>query len=157
MSISVIDVEESAARSMLERVQKIESVADGLDAERAGVLREVVGMEWDAAAPVRPRVAGAILGLSEKTVRIWLRAGLLTATVREPRVLLDPERLLTVLLLVRDLRAAGRQQGLLDEVWHRINDAELLEREDLQESLVRMRCGEFGEPMFPRLAAETPT
>ena len=113
VSVSVIDVEERAARSALERVQKIESVADDLEAERAAVLREVVAMEWDAVAPVRPRVAGAILGLSEKTVRAWLRAGLLTATVREPRVLLDPQRLLTVLRLVRDLREAGRQQGLL--------------------------------------------
>lgn len=154
--MSVIEVEERAARSALERVQKIESVADDLDTERAAVLREVVAMEWDAVAPVRPRVAGAILGMSEKTVRAWLRAGLLTATVREPRVLLDPERLLTVLRLVRDLREAGRQQGLLDEVWRRINDAELLEREDLQEGLAQMRRGEYGEPMFPRLDADAP-
>lgn len=154
--MSVIEVEERAARSALERVEKIESVADVSDAEQAEVLREVVAMEWDAVAPVRPRVAGAILGLSEKTVRAWLRAGLLTATVREPRVLLDPERLLTVLRLVRDLREAGRQQGLLDEVWRRINDAELLEREDLQEGLAQMRRGEYGEPMFPRLDADAP-
>lgn len=154
--MSVIDVEERAARSALERVQKIESVADTLGAEQAGVLREVVAMEWDAVAPVRPRVAGAILGLSEKTVRAWLRAGLLTATVTEPRVLLDPERLLTVLRLVRDLREAGRQQGLLDEVWRRVNDAETLERADLQESLAQMRRGEFAEPLYPRLDQDAP-
>ncbi len=149
--MSVIEVEERAARSALERVQKIESVAEDLDAERAGVLREVVAMEWDAVAPVRPRVAASILGLSEKTVRAWVRHGLLTVAVREPRVLLDPQRLLIVLRLVHDLREAGRQQGLLDEVWRRINDAELLEREDLQESLAQMRRGEFAEPLYPRL------
>lgn len=148
--MSVIDAEEHAVRSMLERVQKLEAVADGLDAELAGVLREVVAMEWDAAAPVRPRVAASILGLSEKTVRAWVRHDLLTVTVREPRVLLDPERLLTVLRLVHDLREAGRQHGLLDEVWRRISDAETLERADVQEGLAQMRRGEFSEPLFPR-------
>lgn len=146
--MAVIDAEERAVRSVLERVQKLEAVADDIDAEQAGVLREVVAMEWDAAAPVRPRVAASILGLSEKTVRAWERAGLLTVAVREPRVLLDPERLLTVLRLVRDLREAGRQQGLLDEVWRRVNDAEMSGRADVQEGLAQARRGEFSEPLF---------
>ena len=153
--MSVIDAEERAVRSVLERVQKLEAVADDIGAEQAGMLHEVVVMEWGAAAPVQPRIAASILGLSEKTVRAWVGAGLLAVAVREPRVLLDPERLLTVLRLVRDLREAGRQQGLLDEVWRRINDAEMLERADVQEGLAQMRRGEYGEPLFPRLAADT--
>ena len=107
--------------------------------------------ESDAAAPVPLSVAASVLGLTEETAHAWLRAGLLTSTVHEPPVLLDPERLLTVLRLVRDLREARRQQGLLDEVWRRIDDAELLERADLQEGLAQMRRGEYGEPLYPRL------
>ena len=57
VSVSVVDAEERALRSTPERVQKIESVADDLDAERAGVLREVGGSTmlscWSA--PTRKR------------------------------------------------------------------------------------------------------
>ena len=44
--------------------------------------------------------------------------------------------------LLKDLRAAGKTVGLLDEVYRRLVDATWLEREDLTKSLEQMRRGE---------------
>lgn len=121
--VTVIEVEERATRSALERVEMIEAVAADLDAaedgEHAAVLRGVVAMEWEAVAPVRVRIAASILGLSGRTVRAWVREGVLEAVVTEPR-------------------------GLLDEVWRRVSDAHTLADPDLVESLAQMRRGETG-------------
>jgi hypothetical protein len=43
---------------------------------------------------------------------------------------------------VSDLKQAGMTRGLLDEVYRRLMDQSLLDREDLQESLDQMRRGE---------------
>ena len=158
--MTVIDLEERATRSALERVEMIERVAADLDAREdsahAAVLRDVVAMEWDAVPPVRVRIAGSILGLSERTVRAWLREGVLEARTTEPRVLLDPERLHQVWHLVRELREAGKERGLLDEVWRRISDERTLADPDLIESLAQMRRGET-EVVIPRASADSPT
>ena len=57
-------------------------------------------------------------------------------------MLLDVERVHEVLRLVKDLRAAGKTVGLLDEVHRRLVDATWLDRDDLTESLEQMRRGE---------------
>lgn len=44
--------------------------------------------------------------------------------------------------LVSELRAAGQERDLLDQVWRRLTDAALLDRDDLRESLDQMRRGE---------------
>jgi hypothetical protein len=44
--------------------------------------------------------------------------------------------------LVSELRAAGQDGDLLDQVWRRLEDAALLDRADLRESLDQMRRGE---------------
>jgi hypothetical protein len=43
--------------------------------------------------------------------------------------------------LVGDLRRAGQKRGLLDEVFRRLADDALAERDDLAESLAQMRRG----------------
>ena len=43
--------------------------------------------------------------------------------------------------LIRELRAAGMDRDLLDEVWHRLNDDALTDRDDFTESLTQMRRG----------------
>ncbi len=133
-----------AVLDTLDRVKDIESVADTLPEadERRSRLREVVRKEWAATAPVRPRTAAQILGLTEKTVRAWASEGVLTTTAHKPRLLLEPERLHTVWHLIRDLREAGKTRGLLDEVYRRLSDQALLERDDLAESLAQMRRGD---------------
>jgi hypothetical protein len=43
--------------------------------------------------------------------------------------------------LVGDLRRAGQKRGLLDEVYRRLVDDALAERDDLAESLAQMHRG----------------
>ena len=70
----------------------------------------------------------------------------------EPRVLLDPLSVHTVLHLVEGLRAAGQTRGLLDEVYRRLSDTSLIESKDLQESLGQMKQGQ-GEVVRARPSA----
>jgi DNA-binding transcriptional MerR regulator len=151
-----VATEERVLRDVLDRVEKIESVAVTLGAsdERRLTLRDVIVKELAAASPVRPRTAAEILGLTEKTVRSWVTEGVLTATTQAPRLLLDPTRLHEVWHLVQDLRQAGKTRGLLDEVHRRLADQALLDREDLAESLEQMRRGE-GTVRVPRPTTAT--
>jgi hypothetical protein len=48
--------------------------------------------------------------------------------------------------LVSELRAAGQDRDLLDRVWHRLQDAALLDRDDLRDSLDQMRRSEGFRP-----------
>lgn len=93
-----------------------------------------------------------MLGLTEKTVRAWASEGALGIARTEPRVLLDPLSVHTVLHLVEGLRAAGQTRGLLDEVYRRLSDTSLIESKDLQESLGQMKQGQ-GEVVRARPSA----
>jgi hypothetical protein len=74
-------------------------------------------------------IAAKILALSEKTVRAWAAAGLLTAGQRSPR-------------LLAEIRADGLERDLLEHVWHRLEDRALLDRADLRESIEELRAGD---------------
>jgi len=143
--MTAVATETTQAVDLLERVETLESVARSLpeqDDRRSRLLR-LIEKDLATAAPLRPRVAAELLGLSEKTVRAWVREGvLLTADTSSPRLLLDVERVHDVLHLVKDLRAAGATVGLLDEVHRRLADATWLDRADLVESVEQMRRGE---------------
>lgn len=75
-------------------------------------------------------------------MKAWAREGVLAIHSQEPRMLLDASRLHEVLHLVSDLRRAGKNRGLLDEVHRRLSDQSLLERTDLVTSLEQMHRGE---------------
>jgi DNA-binding transcriptional MerR regulator len=139
-----VATEERTVRDTFSRVDEIQSVASTLpDADdRRERLLDVMRRELDATSPIRPAIAAQLLGLTEKTVRAWAKEGVLTAAQEQPRLLLEPQRLHAVLRLVRDLRDAGKTSGLLDEVYRRLSDQALLERNDLSESLAQMRRGE---------------
>ncbi len=143
--MTAVAAETTQAVELMERVETLESVARSLpeqDDRRSRLLR-LVEKDLAAAAPLRPRVAAQLLGLSEKTVRAWAREGvLLAADTSSPRLLLDLERVHDVLHLVKDLRAAGATVGLLDEVHRRLTDASWLDRADLAESMQQMQRGE---------------
>jgi DNA-binding transcriptional MerR regulator len=144
--VSVVEQEARVARDLLARVEEIEQVARTLDEtdERRQRLESVVVRSLRAAPPLRPGVAAQLLSLSERTVRAWTAEGVLRPADnnQSTRLLLDPERFHEVLHLVRDLRAAGRTTGLLDEVYRRLVDETWLDRADLAESLEQMRRGE---------------
>lgn len=143
--MTAVELETTHAVELMERVDTLESVARSLPEqdERRQQLLALVERDLSSAAPLRPRVAAELLGLSEKTVRAWVEEGvLLAAETSSPRLLLDVARVHEVIHLVEELRAAGTKQGLLDEVYRRLVDVTWLEREDLQESLAQMRRGQ---------------
>lgn len=139
-----VEVEQDRVQALFSRVEQIEGVADtfAVDDPRRQTLSTVVRQELSAAEPVRPVIAAGLLQLDEKTVRAWAQRGVLTARSERPRLLLDPARLHEVLHLVRELKAAGQTRGLLEQVYHRLADAALRDREDLQTSLEQMRNGQ---------------
>ena len=139
-----IAVEERRLRSLFERVEVVEDVARTLpeDDERRARLLAVSDSALAEEGTIRPVIAARILGLSEKTVRVWAAAGVLAIARRTPRLLLDVRSVHAVSHLVSELRAAGQDRDLLDQVWHRLEDAALLDRDDLHDSVDQMRRGE---------------
>jgi hypothetical protein len=139
-----IAVEEQRLRGLFERVEAVEDVARTLpegDERRAKLLAVSDGVLAEERT-IRPVIAASLLGLSEKTIRAWAAAGVLAVARRSPRLLLDVRSVHAVSHLVSELRAAGQDRDLLDQVWRRLADAALLERDDLQESLGQMRRSE---------------
>jgi len=139
-----IAIEEKRLRNLFERVEVVEDVARTFpeDDERRAKLLAVSDSALAEEGTVRPVIVARILGLSEKTVRAWAAAGVLAVTRRSPRLLLDVRSVHVVSHLVRELRAAGQDRDLLDQVWRRLEDAALLDRDDLRESVDQMRRGE---------------
>jgi len=138
-----IAVEEQRIRSLFERVEEVEEVAHSLpeDDERRRRLLNVTSATLAEEATIRPVIAARLLGISEKTVRAWADHGVLVVSRRAPRLLLDVMSVHEVSHLIRELRAAGRDRDLLDEVWHRLNDDAVTDSDDLRESLGQMRQG----------------
>ena len=139
-----VAAEEQRIRGLFGRVEAIEEVAHSLpegDERRVKLLavsREALAEE----GTVRPVIAAKILGLSEKTVRNWAEAGLLSTRQRTPRLLLDVPSVHVVSHILRQVRAEGLERDLLEHVWHRLEDQALLDRDDLRLSVEEMRRGE---------------
>ncbi len=152
-----IAVEEKRLRGLFERVEVVEDVARTLpeDDERRARLLAVSDSALAEEGTIRPVLAARLLGLSEKTVRAWAAAGVLTVAQRSPRLLLDVRSVHAVSHLVSELRAAGQDRDLLDQVWRRLEDAALLDRDDLRESVAQMRRGE-GRVLRPIRSAGPP-
>ncbi|MFD1151021.1 hypothetical protein [Saccharothrix hoggarensis] len=139
-----VATEAARIRDLFDQIEEIEEVASSLseDDERRRKLHGVVAKALRTAPPVRPVVAGELLELTEKTVKAWAREGVLAIHSQEPRMLLDAVRLHEVLHVVSDLRRAGKNRALLDEVHRRLSDSALLDRDDLATSLEQMHRGE---------------
>jgi hypothetical protein len=139
-----IAVEEKRVRSLFERVEAVEEVAMTLadDDERRAKLLAVSNAALADEGTIRPVIAARLLGLSEKTIRAWAAEGVLAVAQRSPRLLLDVQSVHAVSHIIRELRSFGKDRDLLDEVWHRLTDAALLERDDLGESIEQMSRGE---------------
>jgi hypothetical protein len=136
--------EETAVRDLFARVDEVLDVAHSIEGERpqeAARLFHVSHGALSSAEPVRVPIAARILLVSDKTVRSWVDDGLLTPRVARPRLLLDAERLHTVLRFLGDLRAAGQDRDFRDNLWNRLRDEALLDRADLAESLTQMNAG----------------
>lgn len=110
---------------------------------RAQALDLVASRRLASAPGMRTVIAATALGLSEPTVRAWVRRGVLRARSHKPRLLLDPASVLEVRELIDELRQAGRTRDLLEQVYNRLIDEELLADPDLAESLWQMRRSEY--------------
>lgn len=144
-TMTAVEIETTHAVELMERIETLESVAHSLPEgdKRRSQLLDIVEKDLATATPLRPRVVGRLLGLSEKTVRAWVEEGvLLRAETSSPRLLLEVERVHDVLHLIKELREAGNTFGLLDEVYRQLIDASWLERGDLRESVEQMRRDE---------------
>jgi hypothetical protein len=141
VGVVTLAIEEQRIRSLFERVEELEDVASSFaeDDERRGRLLGVSNATLAEEATIRPVIAAKLLGLSEKTVRDWADQGVLVVSRRTPRLLLDVISVHEVSHLIRELRAAGKERDLLDEIWHRLNDGALADRDDFGESLTQMR------------------
>lgn len=139
-----IAVEEKRVRSLFERVEAVEEVAETLadDDERRAKLLAVSNAALAEEGTIRPVIAARLLGLSEKTVRAWAAEGVLAIAQRTPRLLLDVQSVHAISHIIRELRSLGKDRDLLNEVWRSLSDAALLERGDLQESIEQMRRGQ---------------
>jgi DNA-binding transcriptional MerR regulator len=143
--MTAVAEETRQARDLIQRVETLEGVANSLPEqdERRDTLLHVVEQDLAQARALRPRIAAELLGLSERTVRAWVKEGVLTqADASSRRLLLDVRRVHEVLHVVTALRTAGRTTGLLDEVHRRLVDETWLDRHDLAESLEQMQRGE---------------
>jgi hypothetical protein len=139
-----VATEEQRIRSLFERVETIEDIAGTLpeDDDRRARLLAVSRDALAEEGTVRPVIAAKLLGLSEKTVRAWAAAGLLSARQRSPRLLLDVPSVHAISHVLREIRADGLDRDLLEHVWHRLEDQALLDRTDLQESIEQLRRGD---------------
>jgi DNA-binding transcriptional MerR regulator len=144
METSTMEREETAVRDLFARVDEVLDVAHSIEGERPQEAARLVHASHgalSAAEPVRVPIAAKILLVSDKTVRAWAQEGLLTSRAVRPRRLLDAERLHVVLRFLSDLRAAGQDRDFRDNLWNRLQDEALLDREDLAESQSEMNAG----------------
>ena len=139
-----VTVEEQRVRALFEAADKAENVAHSLPEgdERRSDLLDVSHAVLAEVATVRVVIAARILGLSEKTIRTWADQGVLAVAEREPRLLLDAASVHEISHFIRQLRAAGKNRDLLDEIGRRLHDQALTEQDDFQESLAQLRRGE---------------
>lgn len=136
--------EETAVRDLFARVDEVLDVASSIQDVRPQEAARLVLVSHGAlssADPVRVPIAARILLVSDKTVRAWVEDGLLKPRAVQPRLLLDAERLHTVLRFLADLRAAGQDRDFRDNLWNRLRDEALLDRDDLAESLSQQNAG----------------
>ena len=144
MATSTMEREETAVRDLFARVDEVLDVAHSIEAERPRDAARLVHASHgalSAAEPVRVPVAAKILLVSDKTIRAWAEDGLLRPRAVRPRLLIEAERLHTVLRFLNDLRAAGQDRDFRDMLWNRLQDEALLDRADLAESLAQADSG----------------
>ncbi|MEV0455025.1 hypothetical protein [Catellatospora methionotrophica] len=140
-----VAAEEKIINEIFDEVETFEGIAEtlGADDQRHHDLMAIARNHLRRCPAVRPVIASRLLDLSTPTVRSWITAGILVTVplpkrANPPR--LDPARVHDVLHILKELRAAGQTRGLLDAVWHRLEDQDLLNA-GLDASIKQMRAG----------------
>lgn len=143
--MSVIERERTEVLNRFAAVEAIEEVANPSSEEDMAKLEQAIGSLLSSLGPIRVSIAALLLDLSPHTVRTWAEEGVLLKAEHERNSVahVDPLRLHTVMHLARKLRARGTQPNeLMNQVWYRLQDRILMEREDLQESIGQWKRGE---------------
>lgn len=129
----------------IEEVEELDRVKDAIESSDAATALngiDRVQRRRLADRSVRVSVAADLLGLSVPTVNKWADAGVLEESGDGVRRV-SLQSVMLIRPLVRELRQMGKTRHLLEAVLHRVDDAELLARRDLQESLEQLRRGEL--------------
>lgn len=108
----------------------VEELSVVSDPQRSGELAEqlmAMGMQLKRAAPNAARgvpvvEAAEYLGVSEPTVRLWVRRGVLVALPGSKPALIEHESLRRVGRAVRELRARGEDREWLEGVVRYVED-----------------------------------
>jgi DNA-binding transcriptional MerR regulator len=148
-----VSTEQKRALTQVERIEQLEDVVVSLDDSdpRRTKINTVVMSEIKELSPMRATIAAQLLDVSEKTVRAWVEAGVLTPQTRSPRLLIDPARVIEARRIVRELRSKGRVHDLLDELYFQLSDRDLVRSAEFVRSAEQMRRGE-GRKVQSRLA-----
>jgi hypothetical protein len=112
------------------------------DSETAAELEEFAWRMVRADDPVTLGYAERVLGVSNPTVRDWVRAGILEDFEGSPRRV-GLESLARTRDIVRELRDAGRSRDLMAAVMSRLEWEELQEDDRFRESVGQMKRGEW--------------
>jgi hypothetical protein len=90
--------------------------------------------------PVPVSLAASLLGVSERTVRNWIEAGILEVTSTRPSVLAF-KSVAEVRRELQRLRREGADANVRRALLHRIEDRATLDQPRLQQSIEQMRSG----------------
>jgi hypothetical protein len=90
--------------------------------------------------PVSVSLAATLLGVSERTVRDWIEAGILEVASTRP-VVLAFKSVAEARRELQRLRREGASPNLRRLLLHRIEDRAALEQPGLRESIEQMRSG----------------
>jgi len=115
--------------------------ADRSDAETAAELEDFAWRVVRAGDPVTLRYAERVLGVSNPTVRDWVRDGILEDFAGSPQRV-GLESLARAREIVRELRKAGQDRDLMAAVMSRLEWEELQEDDRFRESVGQMKRGE---------------
>ena len=96
-------------------------------------------LHLELAVPVS--LAATLLGVSERTVRDWIEAGILEVASTRP-VVLAFKSVAEVRRELQRLRREGNNPNVRRALLHRIEDRTTLEQPRLQESIEQMRSGQ---------------
>jgi hypothetical protein len=111
------------------------------DSETAAELEEFAWQMVRASDPVTLSYAEQVLGVSNPTVRDWVRAGILEDFEGSPQRV-GLESLARTRDIVRELREAGQNRDLMAAVMSRLEWEELQADERFRESARQMKRGE---------------
>lgn len=111
------------------------------DSETAAELEDFAWRMVRASDPVTLSYAEQVLGVSNPTVRDWVRAGILEDSEGAPQRV-GLESLARTRNIVRELREAGQNRDLMAAVMSRLEWEELQEDGRFRESVGQMQRGE---------------